>query len=142
MPPGKVLAIAEARGTQDRSACTKAEHGVSEMKHQRHFERTSDVASRQADQIRALIANLERAVQILDCDIATEEDCAGVSDRTDAAYPILARTLAARRDNLKATAAALEKRVSGLENQTELVPELTSGWEAVKRIPLSVPAAS
>jgi septation ring formation regulator EzrA len=113
------------------------------MKHQRHFERTSDVASREADQIRTLIANLERTVQILDCDIATEEECAGVSDRTDAAYPILARTLAARRDNLKATAAALEKRVSGLQaNQTELVPELTSGRKAVERIPLSVPAAS
>ena len=55
------------------SACTKAEHGVSEMKHQRHFEKTSDVASREADQIRTLIANLERTVQILDCDIATED---------------------------------------------------------------------
>jgi hypothetical protein len=113
------------------------------MKHQRQFERASDVALREAEQIRTLIVNLERTVGILNCDIATEEECAGVSDRADAAYPILARTLAARRDNLKDTIAALEKRVSGLEaNQTELVPEPASGWKAVERTPFSVPAAS
>jgi uncharacterized BrkB/YihY/UPF0761 family membrane protein len=39
----------------------------------------------------------------------------------DAAYPILARTLAARRDNLKETIAALEKWLAGLQVQTEQV---------------------
>jgi hypothetical protein len=43
----------------------------------------------------------DRIVHILDCDIATEEDRARVSDHSDAAYPMLARTLAARRKNLK-----------------------------------------
>ena len=81
------------------------------MKHQRHFESASDVASREAEQIRTLIANLERTVRFLDCDIETEQESAGVSDRADAAYPILARTLAARSDNLKDTIAALEKRI-------------------------------
>jgi septation ring formation regulator EzrA len=93
------------------------------MKHQRHFERASDVAFREAEQIRTLIADLERTVRILDCDIATEEERAGTSDRTDAAFAILARTLTARRDNLKDTIAAFEKRVANLRaDQTELVP--------------------
>jgi hypothetical protein len=46
---------------------------------------------------------------------------ARVSDRRDAAYPILARTLAARRDNLKETIAALEKWLAGLHDLTEQV---------------------
>jgi hypothetical protein len=41
------------------------------------------------------------------------------SDPFDPNYPILARTLTARRDNLKDTIAALEKRLAG---RTEQVP--------------------
>jgi hypothetical protein len=81
------------------------------MKHQRHFESASEAALREATQIRTLIADLDRVVQILACDIATEEECAGVTDRSDAAYPALARTLTARRDNLAGTIAALEQRL-------------------------------
>jgi hypothetical protein len=81
------------------------------MKHQRHFEGASDVPSRETAQISEMIGDLGRLVRILDCDIATEEECAGVSDRSDAAYPMLARTLAMRRDNLKGTVAALERRL-------------------------------
>jgi hypothetical protein len=58
-----------------------------------------------------LIADLDRVVRILNCDIATEEERAGVADRSEAAYPMLARTLARRRDNLKETVAALERRL-------------------------------
>jgi hypothetical protein len=60
------------------------------MKHQRHFERASNVTSREAAQISKMISDLDRLVRILDCDIATEEERARVSDRSDAAYPILA----------------------------------------------------
>jgi hypothetical protein len=80
------------------------------MKHQRHFD-ASDVAFREAEQIRTLIADLDRLVQILNCDIASEEERAGVADRSEAAYPMLARTLATRRDNLMETVAALEQRL-------------------------------
>jgi septation ring formation regulator EzrA len=82
------------------------------MKHQRHFERASDVALREAAQISTMISDLHRLVQLLDCDIATEEERARISDRPDRAYPILARTLAARRDNLRDTIAALEQRLT------------------------------
>jgi hypothetical protein len=90
------------------------------MKHQRHF--GSENPLREVARIRALIGDLDRIVRILDSDIATEEELARVSDRFDAAYPILARTLTARRDNLNDTIAALERRLAGLLERTEQVP--------------------
>ena len=69
-------------------------------------------ALRAASQIRTLISDLDRIVEILNCDIATEEEHARVSDRSDVTYPLLARTLAARRDNLRDTIAVLEQRLS------------------------------
>jgi hypothetical protein len=80
------------------------------MKHRRHFD-ASDVAFTEAERIRGLIADLDRLVQILDCDIVTEEERAGAADRSEAVYPMLARTLATRRDNLKGTVAALKQRL-------------------------------
>ena len=94
------------------------------MKHQRHFD-TSEAAQREAVLIWKMIVDLDRFVQLLNCDIATEEERTRVSNRFDAAYPILARTLAARRYNLKGTIAALERRLANLPaDQAELVPEL------------------
>jgi hypothetical protein len=94
------------------------------MKHQRHFERAGDgdVALREVARISALISDLDRVVRILDSDIATEEERARMSNPFDASYPILARTLTARRDNLKGTIAALERRLAGLLDRTEQVP--------------------
>jgi hypothetical protein len=82
------------------------------MKHQNHF--GSVTSPREAAQTRSLIADIDRIVQILDSDIAAEEMQGGVFDPSEAEYPILARTLAARRDNLKETIAALERRLSDL----------------------------
>jgi hypothetical protein len=96
--------------------------GVPAMKHQHHFGSASDVALREVARISALISDLDRVVGILDCDIATEEERGRMSDPFDATYPILARTLTARRDNLKDTIAALEKRLAGLLDPTEQVP--------------------
>jgi hypothetical protein len=92
------------------------------MRHQRHFD-TSEAVQREAVQIWKMIVNLDRSVQLLDCDIATEEERARISDRSDPAYPILARTLAARRDNLRDTITVLEKRLSKLD-RAELVAKL------------------
>jgi hypothetical protein len=91
------------------------------MNHQHHFGSANDVALRDVARISALINDIDRHVRILECDIAAEEERARVSDRRDAAYPILARTLAARRDNLKENIAALEKWLAGLQVQTEQV---------------------
>jgi hypothetical protein len=51
----------------------------------------------------------DRIVQILDSDIAAEEEQACEFDPSQAGYPMLARTLAGRRDNLRETIAALER---------------------------------
>jgi hypothetical protein len=84
------------------------------MEHQRHFG-TSEAEQREAVKIRKMIGDLARSVQLLNCDIASEEERTRISDRSDAAYPILARMLATRRDNLKDTVTALEKRLSTLD---------------------------
>ena len=106
------------------------------MKHQHHFERASNVALREVARISELISDLDRVVRILDCDIDNEEERARVSDPFDAAYPILARTLAARRDNLKDTIAALERRLSlrlGAEGSATSQGTFTTGNGPVGR---------
>jgi hypothetical protein len=92
------------------------------MKHQRHFD-TPEVLQRKAILIWKMIADIDRTVRLLDCDITTEEERVGIFNRSDATYPILARTLATRRDNLKDTMSALEQRLPKLD-QAELVDEL------------------
>jgi hypothetical protein len=59
-------------------------------------------------QIATLIESLLRSVEILTVDIEHEETRAGVLDRSDPAYPVLARSLRSRRDNIRATIASLE----------------------------------
>jgi hypothetical protein len=85
-----------------------------QMNHKRRFD-TSEALPREVAQIRRVIVDLDRTVQILDCDVATEEERVRVSDRSDPAYPILARALAARRDNLRETIAALEQRLATIK---------------------------
>ena len=82
------------------------------MKHQRHFERAT--AARGALQIGELIADLDRIVHMLNRDIAAEEEWAQVFERCQPEYPIRARMLAARRDNLMSTIAALERRLAAI----------------------------
>jgi hypothetical protein len=69
---------------------------------------------RQVAVIQDLIGDLERIVQILSFDILDEEERAGVFDRSEPTYPILARTLRARRDNLNVTIAFLAQRLHTL----------------------------
>jgi len=93
------------------------------MKQQRHF--GSATPARDALQTKELIADINRVVQILDSDIAAEEEQISIFDRSRVDYPILARTLVARRDNLLGTIAALEQRLVNLPAvQAGLVPEL------------------
>jgi len=62
-------------------------------------------------QIATLIGDLSRKVAILTTDIEHEETQAGVRDLSDPAYPVLARSLRVRRDNIWATIASLEALV-------------------------------
>ena len=75
---------------------------------------TQDTASRQAAVIQGMIGDLERTVQILNIDIYAEEERVRVFDRSEPAYPILARTLIARRDNLNVTIAFLAQRLHAI----------------------------
>jgi hypothetical protein len=81
------------------------------MRQQRHFG-SPDLSLREATQTKSLIADLDRIVQIIESDISLQEDQAQTSDCAHANYPLGARILAARRDNLKQTIALLERRLS------------------------------
>ena len=59
-------------------------------------------------QIATLIGDLSRTVDILTADIEHEEARAGINNLADRAYPVLARSLRARRENIGATIALLE----------------------------------
>jgi hypothetical protein len=85
------------------------------MKHQAHFE--SVVPTREAARTTALIADLNRIVQLLNADIAAEEDRTRISDPTRPEYPMIARALIARRDNLLGTISALEQRLDRFNRQ-------------------------
>jgi hypothetical protein len=72
--------------------------------------------SLEALQTRRLIADIRRVVEILNVDIAEEEADSGVSDPTRPEYPMLARALLARRDNLVNTLSSLEARAVEAED--------------------------
>jgi hypothetical protein len=59
-------------------------------------------------QITTLIGSLSRSVALLTVDIEHEEARAGVRALSDPTYPVLARSLRVRRDNIGATIASLE----------------------------------
>jgi hypothetical protein len=82
------------------------------MIHQRHFEIDGQTAQREAPQISTMIRDFNRTVQVLDLEIEAEEVRTGVHDLSHFAYPIMAKTMVARRENLRATIAALEQRLA------------------------------
>jgi hypothetical protein len=72
------------------------------------FERLRGTAAVNKLQIATLIGSLSRSVALLTVDIEHEETRAGVRDLSDPAYPVLARSLRVRRENIRATIAMLE----------------------------------
>ena len=76
---------------------------------------------KQAALLQRMIDDLGRTVQILNIHISTEEERVRVFDRSDPAYPILARTLIARRDNLLVTIADLRQRLPAVGAATAQV---------------------
>jgi hypothetical protein len=73
-----------------------------------------------------MIVDMQRVVQVLDCDVQTEEERSRIFDRSDAHYPIQARTPAARRANLNATIVALEARLSSIDAASSANPSLAA----------------
>jgi hypothetical protein len=70
-------------------------------------------------------------VEILTADIEHEEMRFGVRDLADPNYPVLARNLRARRENLEATIASLEAAVQGTSKSLEDATRFPRG--AVRR---------
>ena len=67
---------------------------------------------RTAIKLHALISDLRWRVQLLDSDIQDEEKRTGISNVSNAAYPIPARNLRTRRGNLLATITVLESQLA------------------------------
>jgi len=65
--------------------------------------------------LRALVADLQLRVQVLDADIHDEEQRTSLFDVAHVAYPVLARNLRTRRDNLVATIRMLELHLAETE---------------------------
>ena len=61
-------------------------------------------------QLSILIADLRRVVALIDADIKAEEERAHAFAHSNPKYPLLARHLRDRRDNLLATISLLEAR--------------------------------
>jgi hypothetical protein len=74
------------------------------------FETPGDL--RATVKLRELVADLQLRSEILDTDIHDEEQRTGIFDVTHVAYPILARNLRARRDNLLATIRVLQSHLA------------------------------
>jgi hypothetical protein len=58
--------------------------------------------------VNTLLSDLKRRVEVLTVDIAQEEERTRKFDLADPAYPVLARSLRARRQNLQATISTLQ----------------------------------
>jgi hypothetical protein len=69
-------------------------------------------------QVVTLIGSLSHSVDLLTANIEHEEARSGVRDSADPAYPMLARSLRARRDNIGATIASLATLVHGTPEAT------------------------
>jgi len=85
------------------------------VKRQRCFGTEVEAASIAAAQIRTLIESLSRCQLMFDCDIVTEKERTRCPDDSDPAYSVLARSLIPRRDNVAATTAILQERLSKTE---------------------------
>jgi hypothetical protein len=72
------------------------------------FETPRRTAAINGLQIATLIGSLSRSVALLTTDIEHEETRVGVRDLSDPAYPVLARSLRTRRENIGTTIAMLE----------------------------------
>ena len=72
------------------------------------LETLQETAATRGLQVATLIGSLSRTPELLTVDIEHEEERAGVHDVTHPAYPVLARSLRTRRENIGATIALLE----------------------------------
>jgi flagellar export protein FliJ len=85
---------------------------------------------RKVAEIEMMIGDFSQMAQDLDRQIAIEQERAGVSDTNHYAYPTFAKAAIQRRDNLLASAADLEAKLSAAR------ATLTEAFEELKKIEL------
>ena len=85
---------------------------------------------RKVVEIETMIGDFSQMAQDLDRQIAIEQERAGVSDTNHYAYPTFAKAAIQRRDNLLASAADLEAKLSAARET------LTETFEELKKIEL------
>ena len=73
------------------------------------FETLTDRYALIQERIQTLISDLRRLVQLLEAEIETEEQRTTIFDPANSNYPVFARKLRGRRDNLIATISRLEE---------------------------------
>lgn len=74
-----------------------------------------DMARQKRQGTEAMLRDLRHAVRLLDHSIEAELEGSRIRDPSHFAFPMTARTLLARRDNLKATIAALADQLTMFE---------------------------
>ena len=87
-----------------------------------------DEKRRRVTQIEMMMADFSRMAAELDREVAHEESRAGISDPAHFAYPTYARAAAARRDNMRQSAVALEGQLA------EAKAELGEAFEELKKV--------
>jgi hypothetical protein len=76
-----------------------------------------DVQHRRALTLQAMMAEADRSIMALDRSIEIELERTGIRDRSHYAYPMSAKAMETRRDNLKSTRDALAERLSCFEGK-------------------------
>ena len=84
------------------------------MNVEHQFEARRRSVFREVMQIETMIRGMKESAAALQSDVVAEEKRVGICDRQNADYPILARVLTVRHENLKTTIATLEHRVRTL----------------------------
>jgi len=74
-----------------------------------------DGGGHHAFRIKKMIDDMRRVISSLDTEITLEEDRTRVHDQSHYTYPITAKSMRQRRDNLMLTIAALEAKLPGAE---------------------------
>jgi hypothetical protein len=76
------------------------------------FETLTNRSVQIQERTKRLASDLQRLIQLLDCNIEFEEERTGVFDLTNPNYSVIARQLRTRRDNLAVTVFKLEPSAS------------------------------
>ena len=98
-----------------------------------------NAAQRKAERTEAMIRDLQKAVQLLDHSIEAELDSSWIGDTSHFAFPMSARALITRRDNLKATIAALSDQRAGSDVRRASIATNSANMRPSKKIPLQMP---